>query len=834
MKRKAINIMIFVLVLVLTIFKAGAFPQIAAEIYGSVSVNWTGASVGTNVTAYDHNGTLCGFFIVVNQGYYGSLSCNGDDPRTAADEGAQFGDNISLFVDNKRAVLFGNTSWASGIFMQVNVSAQNYAPTFDHNLTSQVINESDNLIYDVNCSDLNYWDNITYYVNTTFFNISLFTGVINWTTNDAHIGNHSFNVSCSDGQANTTGLLRVTVKNIDYPPVLEPIGNQIAVENQLFLLDIDATDADNNILTYTTNTTLFIINPITGLINFTPTISDVGNYSINISVTDGVFTVSEVISLRIVRGPYCGDSSCGSTEDCSSCPADCGTCIIVPSDSTVIIPGEYGDTIPGPVRVTPAKCSEKWECAEWSECTPDNYRTRKCIDINKCETTSKKPNEIEECIYQGDCFDALQNCHDGSCEEGADCGGPCKACPEEASCFDGIKNCHDDFCEEGIDCGGDCKACEIKKYAKIPVELEKLAPIIKKYPWILLIILSALMILTVSGDKLYVKRITKKEFEEYRKKMNYYRSKRKKLYVVSVTLSTLIFISSFYVYMLQDKRNVMFGYIWGTVALVIAGFILMPVIVSKMKYYEYKKKLKEVKFFKTDKNKKEHLVKIEDMILAKLELQIGKRIFDNIKSDQIEKSLIDMFTQFYELLINLSKKRKEKLVTAEPTAKITCLINELGTDIILGNLAPAYPQFKSALEALSKYGKLKKNVSEHVKAGVVDDIIQSVRDISADNHLMTVIKSDEKSVLLYNELVDVYSYFKDQLDTKQSIQKQLAELEGEFKNKVAEFTNNAPVLEMIKSENNLISLYNSIVDLFNHYKKKEAIYSEIRQMQRHQ
>ena len=52
------------------------------------------------------------------------------------------------------------------------------------------------------------------------------------------------------------------------------------------------------------------------------------------------------------------------------------------------------------------------------------------------------------------CFDGIQNCHDGLCEMGVDCGGPCKPCP---SCTDGIQNQG----EEGIDCGGPCPPCPV-------------------------------------------------------------------------------------------------------------------------------------------------------------------------------------------------------------------------------------------------------------------------------------------------------------------------------------------------------------------------------------
>jgi len=52
------------------------------------------------------------------------------------------------------------------------------------------------------------------------------------------------------------------------------------------------------------------------------------------------------------------------------------------------------------------------------------------------------------------CFDGIKNCHDGGCEEGIDCGGPCRACP---SCSDGIQNQG----ETGVDCGGPCPPCRV-------------------------------------------------------------------------------------------------------------------------------------------------------------------------------------------------------------------------------------------------------------------------------------------------------------------------------------------------------------------------------------
>ncbi|MBA3064448.1 hypothetical protein FP803_03340, partial [Candidatus Woesearchaeota archaeon] len=99
-------------------------------------------------------------------------------------------------------------------------------------------------------------------------------------------------------------------------------------------------------------------------------------------------------------------------------------------------------------------CEELWECSEWGKCLPSGIQIRICKDLTDCGTEFRKPFESMDCEYVGTCSDLIKNCHNGLCEEGVDCGGPCKPCP---TCFDGIQNQG----EEGIDCGGPCKPCPI-------------------------------------------------------------------------------------------------------------------------------------------------------------------------------------------------------------------------------------------------------------------------------------------------------------------------------------------------------------------------------------
>jgi len=85
----------------------------------------------------------------------------------------------------------------------------------------------------------------------------------------------------------------VTMNNV--APAIIPVANQIAQQGVLFTLRINATDVPADVLTFSDNTTLFDINPVTGIIQFTPTNVDVGNHSVNVTVTDDDLGSSSII-----------------------------------------------------------------------------------------------------------------------------------------------------------------------------------------------------------------------------------------------------------------------------------------------------------------------------------------------------------------------------------------------------------------------------------------------------------------------------------------------------------------------------------------------------------
>ena len=67
-------------------------------------------------------------------------------------------------------------------------------------MTNFTINQSSNFYFDVNCTDEDLADVLTYLDNFTGFDINDSTGVINQTAfGESLVGNNTINVTCYDG-----------------------------------------------------------------------------------------------------------------------------------------------------------------------------------------------------------------------------------------------------------------------------------------------------------------------------------------------------------------------------------------------------------------------------------------------------------------------------------------------------------------------------------------------------------------------------------------------------------------------------------------------------------
>jgi hypothetical protein len=101
-------------------------------------------------------------------------------------------------------------------------------------------------------------------------------------------GTSMFRISATDARDQTVECnnFTVSVHPVNDLPVLGPVGDLTAHENKPFTHDVNASDPDNEKLTFSDDTDLFDIDPETGLIEFTPTMEEINDYDVNISVTD--------------------------------------------------------------------------------------------------------------------------------------------------------------------------------------------------------------------------------------------------------------------------------------------------------------------------------------------------------------------------------------------------------------------------------------------------------------------------------------------------------------------------------------------------------------------
>ncbi|MFH1590363.1 MAG: Ig-like domain-containing protein [archaeon] len=134
-------------------------------------------------------------------------------------------------------------------------------------------------------------DTLTWNDNSSFFNVTSYNstwGMINFTPGAGLVANHTINIVVNDSIVTDYEIVRfeITTNSI---PNLSFVPDQNISEDLLYLYMVQASDLDNDSLTFTFNTSLFtpqVINTTTILINFTPDITEVSNHSILINVSD--------------------------------------------------------------------------------------------------------------------------------------------------------------------------------------------------------------------------------------------------------------------------------------------------------------------------------------------------------------------------------------------------------------------------------------------------------------------------------------------------------------------------------------------------------------------
>jgi PKD repeat protein len=122
-----------------------------------------------------------------------------------------------------------------------------------------------------------------------------------WTPTYTQAGTYNVTFIASDGKAQTSQTITITVADTDRPPVLADIANQSVNVSSLLTFTLSATDPDGDSLTYSAGTLPGGATLTGQTFAWTPASSQAGTYSITFTVSDGTLTSSKTASILVIQ-----------------------------------------------------------------------------------------------------------------------------------------------------------------------------------------------------------------------------------------------------------------------------------------------------------------------------------------------------------------------------------------------------------------------------------------------------------------------------------------------------------------------------------------------------
>lgn len=348
-------------------------------------------------------------------------------------------------------------------------------------------------------------------------------------------------------------------------------------------------------------------------------------------------------------------------------------------------------------------CSEDWNCTEWSECSVFGLQNRTCKDKNNCGTYESRPLEVQECIYAGNCFDGLANCHDGLCEEGIDCGGPCeKKCSMLERPLQNI-------------------SIIIPKIELPKTVCERKFDISNIGFWIYFLIVLLSIILRYIIQKIMIERIRKNEnltpLEKSRKIISEYQ--KTKIYSISVIFLSIGFL--FYNYYFLLCPNIYLKYSWILLLFMIIAPLLIYVLYKASEYNEQKHYKKSRLLDDMHYQNIMKIIEIENRMLAEEETIVSNKLYELSKNDYVKEIMFKypdikaIYNLMLELYDNYSKGKNPYNLEQDFCEKI----NKLKSDKEFINRISSYPELKNIFERLQglfmQYEEKKKLYEELLK-----------------------------------------------------------------------------------------------------------------------
>lgn len=205
---------------------------------------------------------------------------------------AQAGTHTVTFVASD-----GQTQDSETITITVAAAGANAPPVLAA-IGAKSTRENERLAFSVTATDAD-GDAIAYSANNLPTGASFSGQSFSWTPGYDQAGSHQVTFVASDGQAQDSETVAISVANVNRPPVLSAIGDRSVDENSTVAFTVSATDPDGDSLTYSATGVPSGASFSGGSFSWTPSSSQIGAYDIAFTVSDGQLQDNETISLVV-------------------------------------------------------------------------------------------------------------------------------------------------------------------------------------------------------------------------------------------------------------------------------------------------------------------------------------------------------------------------------------------------------------------------------------------------------------------------------------------------------------------------------------------------------
>ena len=196
-----------------------------------------------------------------------------------------------------------NLIGAEAVWFSITVQSANSSPILS-NIGNKSVAEGAELRFTLFASDPD-GDALTYSgsmsPSASGPTLSSTSGIFSWTPNSSQSGSYTATFTVADGKGGSDSeTITITVANVNQPPVLSTVGSRTISEGSALNINLSASDADGNNLTYSVSGNPSGSSLSGNTFSWTPTSTQSGSYTVTFTVDDGVGSSdSETITISV-------------------------------------------------------------------------------------------------------------------------------------------------------------------------------------------------------------------------------------------------------------------------------------------------------------------------------------------------------------------------------------------------------------------------------------------------------------------------------------------------------------------------------------------------------